>query len=221
MQHLNLEDLARCVDEPPTASESFHLSGCSHCAGELEAMRAQTRALADMPDLTSSGTQWPALRDRLMAEGLMVEPSRARRVSGSRLMRAAAAVTLFVAGAASGSLLSGSPSAEKGSGSTPTALDAMPPGGMAATSVEAVEQLREAEHLYLAALTRYAELTQGGTEVDPLNRLAALEGIVLTAQAALREAPADPVINGYLLTAMGQREAMLRQISRSSAETWY
>jgi hypothetical protein len=54
-----------------------------------------------------------------------------------------------------------------------------------------------------------------------LNRLAALEGIMLTAQAALREAPADPVINGYLLTAMGQRDAMLRQISRPSEQDWF
>lgn len=93
--------------------------------------------------------------------------------------------------------------------------------GTAATADEATEQLQDAEQLYLAALTRYAELTQADEPVDPVTRLAALEGIVLTAQAALKESPADPVINSYLLTAVGQREAMLRQISNTSGEAWF
>ena len=61
--------------------------------------------------------------------------------------------------------------------------------------------------------------------LDPLNRLAVLEGIVLTTGAALREAPADPVINNYHLTALGQREALIRQIERMdrvrSDDEWF
>ena len=62
---------------------------------------------------------------------------------------------------------------------------------------------------------------------DPVNRLAALEGIVLTTRAALNEAPADPVINGYHLTALEQRDAILRQIQAQPApdedneQEWY
>ena len=58
--------------------------------------------------------------------------------------------------------------------------------------------------------------------MDPLNQLAALEGIVLTTRAALEEAPADPVINGYHLSALGQRDAILRQIdARADEEPWF
>jgi hypothetical protein len=52
-----------------------------------------------------------------------------------------------------------------------------------------------------------------------VSRLAALEGIVLTTRSALREAPADPVINSYHLTALGQRDELLRQIEESGTET--
>jgi hypothetical protein len=228
MQHLSLEELARCADEAPTAHESEHLAVCSLCAVELEALRDQTRALAALPGATPPDTQWPQLRSRLMAEGLMAVPRAGQTVWQKRLLRIAAALALFAAGGASGALLTGGgPAAGLPGGTlaagalaaTPAALTAVE---SAATPAEATERLHDAERLYLAALTRYAELTDAGEPVDPVTRLAALEGIVLTAQAALREAPADPVINGYLLTALGQREAMLRQISMNSdQETWF
>jgi hypothetical protein len=48
---------------------------------------------------------------------------------------------------------------------------------------------------------------------DPVARQAALESILLTTNAALREAPADPVINGYHLTALAERDAVLKAIA--------
>lgn len=44
-------------------------------------------------------------------------------------------------------------------------------------------------------------------------RLAALDRAGRVMREALREAPADPVINGYYLTTLGEREATLRQIN--------
>ena len=44
-------------------------------------------------------------------------------------------------------------------------------------------------------------------------RLAALDGAGRIMREALREVPADPVINSYYLTTLGQREATLRQIN--------
>lgn len=44
-------------------------------------------------------------------------------------------------------------------------------------------------------------------------RLAALDRTGRIMRDALREAPADPVINSYYLTTLGQREATLRQIN--------
>lgn len=86
---------------------------------------------------------------------------------------------------------------------------------------EAAAVLQELDRLYLAALTRYAEMTSGAQQGDPVARLAALQSIVLTTQAALAEAPADPVLNGVHLTAMAQRDATLRQVAANSAGRWY
>ena len=46
-------------------------------------------------------------------------------------------------------------------------------------------------------------------------RLAALDRAGRAMSEALREAPYDPVINGYYLTTLGQREATLRQLDTS------
>jgi hypothetical protein len=89
----------------------------------------------------------------------------------------------------------------------------------ASTSDGSLRELRAAEDKYFSALTKYSE--RAGTETaDPNARLAALEGIVLTTRAALAQAPTDPVINGYHLTALAQRDAMLKQIKANPARTW-
>lgn len=89
------------------------------------------------------------------------------------------------------------------------------------TVEEAAQLLRETEELYLAALTRYTELASGAPSGDPVARLAALQSIIMTTQAALSESPTDPVINGYHLTALAQRDATLRQVAAASDERWY
>lgn len=224
MQHLTQEEIARCADETPTEREAAHLEHCTDCTRELVEMREQIRTLAALPEYAAPEAHWARLRNQLVAEGL-VGSSRSRAMLGyRRSLRVAAAVALFVGGAATGALLRGAPgTAPVVPG--PTAMNMQEAEvrtiGTAATADEATEQLQDAEQLYLAALTRYAELTQADEPVDPVTRLAALEGIVLTAQAALKESPADPVINSYLLTAVGQREAMLRQISNTSGEAWF
>jgi hypothetical protein len=86
-------------------------------------------------------------------------------------------------------------------------------GYQATTLDEAIAVLREAEELYLSALTRYAELASNADAGDPVSRLAAMQSIVLTTQAALSQTPMDPVINGYHLTALAQRDAALRQVA--------
>ena len=95
--------------------------------------------------------------------------------------------------------------------------DAMP-----RTAQEAALLVRDAESAYLDALSRYAQLAGSGDDnVDPLARLAALEGIVLTTREALSRAPADPIINGYHMTALAQREATVRQIAASTRNPWF
>src|SRR5690606_5994347 len=69
---------------------------------------------------------------------------------------------------------------------------------------EAAEYLRATEAMYLDALTGFAELASNTEAGDPVARLAALQSIIMTTQAALNETPTDPVINGYHLTALAQ-----------------
>jgi hypothetical protein len=90
-----------------------------------------------------------------------------------------------------------------------------------ATLDEAASLLRQTEAYYLAALTRYAELTTQAEVNDPVARLAALQSIVMTTQAALSQTPADPVINGAHLTAVAQRDAALRQVDAATSERWH
>lgn len=93
--------------------------------------------------------------------------------------------------------------------------------GQPRTLEEAATLLRQTEELYLIALTRYAELATQAEPGDPVSRLAALQSIVMTTQAALSQAPADPVINGYHLTALAQRDATLLQVAAASDDRWY
>jgi hypothetical protein len=89
------------------------------------------------------------------------------------------------------------------------------------TMDEAITQLRQAEDLYLVALTRYAEMATQAEAGDPVARLAALQSIVMTTQAALNQTPTDPVINGYHLTALSHRDAALRQVAAATGDRWY
>jgi len=89
------------------------------------------------------------------------------------------------------------------------------------TMDEAAALLRQTEELYLGALTRYAELATQSDAGDPVARLAALQSIVMTTQAALSQTPSDPVINGYHLTALAQRDATLRQVAAATSDRWY
>ena len=91
----------------------------------------------------------------------------------------------------------------------------------ARTAAEALRYVREAEQAYAQAYARYTELADPQQVEDPVARIAALESIVLTTRQALDRAPADPVINGYHLTAVAQRDAALRQVALGSNGRWF
>jgi hypothetical protein len=89
------------------------------------------------------------------------------------------------------------------------------------TREEATLLLSEAEALYLDAMQQVSELSSPGDGGDPVARLAALEGITAITRAALDRAPADPVLNGYHITAVAQREAILRQLAAAMGGSWF
>ncbi|HEY0672967.1 MAG TPA: hypothetical protein VGD27_11895 [Longimicrobiales bacterium] len=249
MSHLNLETLARLIDESPDPTEAGHLDICADCRAELEAMRADVSALHALPDPEPSAAQWIRLEQRLDREGLI----RRSWHWQPALLRMAAAVVIFVLGGISATLVMrprdtqyltandtlrepvrqptqsmAAPAATLAENDITPAVEAAPrplsanvePQQPARTAQEAAARLRTAENDYLAALSRFAELSGRADQGDPLARLAALESIVATTRAALGNAPADPVINGYHMTAVAQRDALLRQVS-ASGQTWY
>lgn len=220
MQHLMIETIARLVDEAPSAEEAAHLDQCAECAHEVEAMRADVAALASLPMIEPPPTEWTALEDRLLEEGLVRRRAGSHAAWAPATVRAAASVAIFALGAVAGiGWTRGGLAVTGGNARAVANLDARAAGmdGSLVTvreprSPEEMRALyRQAEAVYLDALARVSDL--GDASGDPFARLATLESIAAITRSALAEAPADPVINGYHLTALAQREATLRQIA--------
>lgn len=227
MPHLNLEEIARLVDVAPDPHEGEHLDACIDCRRELDEMRADAATLAALPLLDPPAGEWPAIRARLAREGL-VRPQMPHTGSWrAGLLRAAAAIAIFVAGILSGSTWSGSAASDE----VVSAVSAVSPARQDEALIfareprnaeEAARLAHEIEALYFNTLVRMTEARpmdeSGG---DPFARLAALEGIVTLTGAALGQAPADPVLNGYHLVTLAQREATLQQIATRTRDSWF
>ena len=215
MHHLNLETLARLVDESPDPAEASHLAECLVCREELHELRQQTRCLGELPMLEPPAHTWHALEARLGAEGL-VRASRAPWYAVPAL-RMAAGIALFVLGGVTGAAFRGGEAPQMA-----VVQPAAPTAQVPAAPISASRELRDAEAAYRAALSRHAEMAGAQYSANPVARLATLETIVLTTEEALRQAPADPVINGYHLAAVSQRDATLRNLTRASGEEpWF
>lgn len=188
-------------------------------------------------------TRWDAIADALAHERLAVTtPSAAssdpvveiaaRRRSARFLrtpMRAAAGFLLLVGGAIAGRVSAGASPLPFGSArsvasgletrdAATTTQGVRVPDSVAFASVEEARatQLRS-ESLYQQAAAFLAQHDSSGESAyNPevvKSRLAALDQMISTTREAMRDAPHDPVINGYYLTTVGQREATLRQLN--------
>ena len=75
--------------------------------------------------------------------------------------------------------------------------------------------MQAAESEYVQAMSHYRELVarSGGDldSSDPLSRYA-----VLVSQAAVRQAPGDPFLNGFLASALAERDVAARLVSTST-----
>jgi len=212
MEHLTAEALARLVDDEPQPTEQAHLEACEACTRELAAFREQTDALSTLPEIVPPLGDWEAIEAQLRSEGLVRDRALLRKLGLARTpswMPAAAAVVLFLGGVASGAGL-----VTRGGDAS---LDA--------TSVEAAASaVREAEQRYVAAVSNYRGLLAAdgvdGTGVDPIGRYAALEHLVSVSQAAVRQAPGDPFLNGFLASALAERDAAARLASLTD-DNWF
>jgi hypothetical protein len=224
MGHLTTEQLGRLVSEEPTPTEWEHLGSCRFCQAELQALKEQTEAMGALPDLRPPAGDWEALEGRLMSEGLIRSSGlalHAVRFRSSTWFQAAAAVVLFLGGTALGSRTMAANSGMGGTESgAPAGLELVPMAGQiqpASTLEEAAEYARQAELQYIYAMAQWRQLTEAQGDPlyvgDPAARLAALQGIVAAGQAAVQKAPADPFMNGVLVSALAEREAILRNAS--------
>lgn len=246
MSHLTLETLARLVDDAPDATEKAHLEACAACRRELEDMRADLAALQALPAIQPPATEWASVEARLAAEGLL---RRLRTGPSLRatMLRAAAAILIFAIGGLAGAawtgarpgIVSGTDVATRLPGGdvrplpgytargprTATAQNVLAAtvltGEMPRTRDETARLLGEAEALYLDVLDRFARMGAASETDDLLARVAALEGISAITRAALDRSPTDPVLNGYHITALAQREATLRQIAATAGGSWF
>jgi hypothetical protein len=217
MEHLSAETLARLVDEEPRPDEADHLATCRRCTRELIAIRELTEALGGLPEIMPPKGDWKVLEARLRSEGLLESPGLFQTLGLAQTpswMRAAAAVLLFLAGVGSGAALT-----------SPGGSDLVGPAVADAATVEqAASAMRLAEEGYVAAFARYREiLARDGGETlvgDPMSRYAALEHLVSVSQAAVRQAPADPFLNGVLASALAERDAMVRLVS-ARGNNWF
>ncbi|MDP2958308.1 MAG: hypothetical protein Q8N53_17910 [Longimicrobiales bacterium] len=224
MEHLTNESLARLVDEDPRPEEAEHLAVCRTCAWELDALRAQTRALASLPEIRPPLGDWEVLEARLRSEGLVEDRGLLSRLSLAQTppwMRAAAAAALFLGGTLLGAGVTSRQGEEE-------RMAAAGEGVALFANVEDVEEaaqaVRAAEDTYVNALSRYRQLLEqeGGEDVlgDPNSRFAALEYLVAASQAAVRQAPADPFLNGLLASTLAERDVTLRRIS-TRQDNWF
>ena len=224
MEHLNSETLARLVDHAPEPEQAAHLTECRACAAELEAFRDQTEALGALPEIMPPRGDWEGLEARLRSEGLVDDPRLLGRLGLAQTpawMRAAAAIALFLGGTAAGSALT-SRGGPQLSGDIALGSDAALFAGAVGIDAAAAA-VRLAQSNYMTAIARYSELLlmESGNElgVDPMSRYAALEHLVAVSQAAVRQAPGDPYLNGLLASVLGEREATARLVSRTG--NWF
>lgn len=228
MEHLNLETFARLVDEAPTPEEQAHLARCEECVIELDAMREQSLALGNLPDVRPPKGDWAVLEARMVSEGL-VRSSRGftRLAMTPPWMKVAAALVLFLGGTGLGLGLANSPALGgsgvlPGGGNSPFSLAS----NTASTVDEAAAAVRLAERQYVDALIQFNQLSEsqdpGSVSYDPEARLAALEYMMAPMRAALQQSPADPFFNGLYASVMAERQsARQATLRRASANDWF
>ena len=241
MSHLSTERLAALGDEEPTAAEAAHLAACADCTRERSAYRSLVAmARTERDAIGIPLTRWESIAGAIAAEPSTPMPrlvaddravaARGRTVRALRMpMRAAAGFLLLAGGAIAGRLSAGVPlwpsgataravASQTADGNSQGASLGREQGAVTFASVEDARatQLR-LESMYQQAASYLAEHdTAGARDYSPemvKSRLAALDQMISTTREAMREAPHDPVINGYYLTTVGQREAALRQLN--------
>jgi hypothetical protein len=164
-----------------------------------------------------------------VSEGLIRSSGVAWRAShwwSAGWVQAAAALVLFLGGTALGVGFTHRDGGSGLAGGLPPSDLELVPVGAGAVEISSLEDAAAAVHLaerqFIDALVRYRQLADAHGEStfigDPTSRLAAIQGLIAAGQAAIREAPADPYVNGVLVSALAEQEAILRNASLASGD---
>ena len=226
MLHLHTERLAELAEDIPTAEEEAHLAACAACAHERGAYVALVAlAHAERQPFGLPLTRWDAIAAQLAAgtEAPLADIAPGRR-SNHWMLRIAAGLLLVAGGAILGRVSAGVRALPQGAAPTARAAALAWPDSAAFASAEearAVQQRSEQLYQQAAAFLARVDTTGVGTgsPVAYRSRLSALDHMISSAREAMRDAPHDPVLNGYYLTTLGQREATLRQLNTALPAT--
>jgi hypothetical protein len=230
MLHLDPERLAALADGEPTAEEAMHLAACGQCTRERAAFAAlvSTAALERSTVLAEPLTDWQGLSAQLAREGL-VRGGSGRGAVGERWrqpwLKVAAAVLLALGGGVVGRATAGYPiPGSRGATGEASAREISSAGGadtarQMVSLEDALELMRRAESEYRLAAAYIAAHDTAAAAEDGVDRyrarLAALDRVSDAALAAVNEAPADPIINQYLISARAARAVTLQQLNSS------
>lgn len=219
MSHISPERLAALVDETASPDEATHLAACTACAGELTAHRRLVRmALSETPREGPPLNDWASLGAMLKAEGIISAPPAVASARPSRLMwtmRIAAGLVLVAGSALAGRFTAGlnfapAPAPVAASANTMAAAPSFDSPQAAMQVLTSAQQQYSDAAAYLASQDTTSHFI--GLNVNTYRaRLTALDNIVASTRTALYQAPQDPVLNQYYLSAVAAREATLRQ----------
>ena len=222
MLHLSTDRLAALGDEQPTSAEAAHLATCEACARERDAyLTLVAMAQAERSALGLPLTRWDSIAASL-DPAASTPVRRVARISTRWPLQAAAGLLLMAGGAMLGRASAGADPIPVGTARVAATPSASQKANVASDSVfrsidEARAAQRRSEQLYqqaVAYLARFdSSAVDDGSPVAYKSRLAALDRVISATSQAMREAPHDPVINGYYLTTLGQREATIRQLN--------
>jgi hypothetical protein len=141
--------------------------------------------------------------------------------SGTAPLLASGPADVAVTEAGGGEMQEGMPAASpSGARLASTGAAGRPAPAERASVLRAERELAEAEGAYLAALQRYAAIADPASGADPVTRMTALERMIATTREALERTPGDPVINGYHLAAVRERDALTRQLAGADKD-WF
>lgn len=239
--HIDGERFAAFDHDALTTDELAHLAGCAACRAERQAFLSLQSLAAGEAFPTSANaprlTSWESLATQLRAEGLLTSSAEratsdapvvmrsltragappeyaplTRRVRREMpvWLRVAAAMLLTIGGAFAGRLSNGVVAFS--ASPTPDARAALDTQGFGSVQ-QATDGLYRAQRDYERASLWLAanDSTVHSSDVYRA-RLAALDQMMTASRAALREAPQDPVLNHYFLSAYTAREATLQAL---------